>query len=169
MRVTDIEILFNHLYWVRDRLLEAAARLPPERFVSPDTVATRDLRATLVHELDVESSWRRRLRGAPAETWGPDAELRPADFPTVGTLAERWRRDEAEMRAWLAGLSDEALSAVWSDAGEPGFPLWFYLVHVQTHALQQFSDAATLLARAGQSPGELDFLWYADTRARRRR
>jgi hypothetical protein len=32
------------------------------------------------------------------------------------------------------------------------------------HAIQQFSDAATLLTKAGHSPGELEFLEFADPR-----
>jgi len=164
MRGSHVEILFDHLYWVRDRVLDSAARLPPKAFVSADTVTTRDLRATLVHELDVEWSWRQRLRGAPPAEWDPDAELRPADYETVASLAGHWRRDELEMRAWLASLSDEALATAWTDDGPARLPLWYFLIHIQTHALQQLSDAATLLARAGESVGEIDFLDYADPR-----
>ncbi|CAN5732497.1 hypothetical protein BH24CHL8_BH24CHL8_10910 [soil metagenome] len=57
MRKRDLIQLFDYMHWVNRRLLKAAARLPPGAFTAPSTVTTRDLRATLGHELDVEWSW----------------------------------------------------------------------------------------------------------------
>jgi uncharacterized damage-inducible protein DinB len=162
-----VRALFDHLYWVNRRLLAAAARLSTEEFTSPTTpetpivVTTRDLRATLVHELDVEWSWRLNLQGKPIDEWGPDEELKPEDYPDVRTLRERWARDEAEMRAWLEGLSDKDLARLTSSAfTNDQRPLWHYLLHITTHAAQQQADAATLLTLKGASPDELDFLAY---------
>ncbi len=160
MRLTDVQVLFAYLYWVRDRILEAAGFLPLEalnaRHESP-----RDLKSTLVHELDVEWSWRERLRG-PAGSSAPENELTPDDFPTLDSLRERWHGDEQEMRAWLMSLSDEDLTIPFRREGAR-FPLWFYLMHIFSHAMQQFSDAAVLLTSAGRSPGNLEFLSYANT------
>jgi hypothetical protein len=72
------------------------------------------------------------------------------------------------MRDWLATLGDDALNgpcraeATGSSAGE--HPLWFHLQHLYTHAIQQFSETAVLLTRAGHSPGELDFLQFVEER-----
>ena len=97
MHATDLTALFEYLYWIRDRALSRAAELTPERFVDPATVAYRDLRATLVHELDVERSWRLRLQGQPDAFW--DITLDAADYPDVASLAEHWQADEAETLA----------------------------------------------------------------------
>ena len=161
MRKADIVHLFDYLYWVNGRLLDAAATLDADRFTAPTTVTTRDLRATLVHELDVEWSWRMNLVGRPIEEIGPEAELRPEDYPTVAALREHWARDEAEMRAWLDGLTEAQMGApVDSLFTRDRRPLWHYLLHIVTHAGQQQADAATLLTLAGASPGELDYLDY---------
>jgi uncharacterized damage-inducible protein DinB len=76
VRASEAAALLDYLYWMRDTVLRAAAALDEAAFVGTTTVTNRDLRATLVHELDVQWSWRERLRGADWEEWGPDAELK---------------------------------------------------------------------------------------------
>jgi uncharacterized damage-inducible protein DinB len=166
MRSVEATTLFDHLYWIRDTVLDAAARLPAEEFTTPATVTTRDLRATLVHELDVEWSWRERLRGADWEEWGPDAELRGEEYPTVATVRAHWIRDEEEMRAWLASLTDADLD-VPPVRDEDCQPLSHYVMHLYSHGLQQLSEAAVLLTRAGQSPGDIGFLEFVQHTDRR--
>ena len=164
MRVADIEILFDYLFWLRDRVLGAAAELPPDVFAATDTVTTRDLRATLVHELDVESSWRERLRAVGVGEPPPETELDPADYATVEGLVAHWRRDEVETRRYLASLTDELLAADSPVEGRTGYPLAAYLTHVVMHGVQEWSDAAVLLRRAGHPSGTLGFLDFWDTR-----
>ncbi len=160
MRKSDLQPLLDYVYWVNHRLLKEATGLTPEQFAAPSNVTTRDLRATLVHELDVEWSWRLNLQGRAADA-DAAAELKPPDYPDVQTLREHWRREEAQMRAWFDSLADDALAqSVPSDVTRDRRPLWMYLVHVITHAMQQQADAATLLTLAGRSPGELGFLEY---------
>ena len=159
MRTTDVFTLFDYLSWARDAVLRAAAGLSAAEFTSTDTVATRDLRATLVHELDVQWSWRERLRGQDWADWGPDAELTADDYPTVDAITEHWTRDEVEMRAWLASLTDAALDAPPPRDEDP-YPLWYYAMHLVSHGIQQLSEAAVLLTRAGNSPGDIGFLEF---------
>jgi uncharacterized damage-inducible protein DinB len=166
MQKADVDVLVDYLYWMRDRILTAAEKLEHAWFVSPETVTTRDLRATLVHELDVEWSWRERLRGASAESWDSTAELKPQDYPSLEAVAEHWRRDEAEMRSWIDGLTDADLTSPPPGA-EDQYPLWYYVMHLVSHATQQLSDAAVLLTRAGRSPGDIGFLEFAEASAPR--
>src|SRR5438067_6464062 len=169
MRRQDLETLFGFSYWMKDRVLECAAKLTTAEFQAPSGLTTRDLRGTLVHTLDVESSWRARLQGRPEAVW--QKELRVSDFPTVGTLLESWRRDEVEMRAWLATLDDDTLARAADlpsgDAAPERYPLWYYVLHMHTHTHQQLCDASVLLSRMRQSPGDIDFLNYADELHRR--
>jgi uncharacterized damage-inducible protein DinB len=161
MRQSDIGGLFGYLYWLRDRALEEAAKLSRAAFLSTETVAYRDLRSTLVHELDVERSWVLRLRGDPREAW--DHDLAAGRYPDPASIADHWGREEAETRAWLTALTDADLSAPATVNGLEGFPLSTYLVHVVMHGVESFSAAAILLHRAGPSMGDVGFLDFIDT------
>ncbi len=161
MRPSDLGVLMDYHYWATRRVLSAAASLTDEEFRQTSGGTTRDLRSTLVHALDVEWSWRERLRGPDSET--EEAELQLDDFPNVAGLSERWARDESEMRAWIDGLSDEELAAPPHIRAEIGAPLWFFVMHILTHGTLQRADAAVLLTQAGHSPGDLDFLDFADS------
>ncbi|MGH2555092.1 MAG: DinB family protein, partial [Actinomycetota bacterium] len=101
-------------------------------------------------------------RGEPREAW--DGELPPEEFPTVRSLAQTWRENETEMRGWLESLDDDALEATVDLGPKDRFPLSVFLLHVLTHSVQQRRDAVILLERAGHSPPETDFLYYADSR-----
>jgi uncharacterized damage-inducible protein DinB len=157
VRSAEILDLFGYLYWIRDRVLAAAAEAGPDALRSTHAGSAKDLRATLVHELDVESGWRARLSGTE------EIDLDPADFPTIGAIAEHWQRDEIEMRRWLATLTDEMLAAPPPREANQSFPLWYYLVHVVSHGIQELEEAVVLLGVSGQAPRDLGFLDYADT------
>jgi uncharacterized damage-inducible protein DinB len=161
MRIADIQALFDFTYWADRQILRAAAAIPTEDFTRPITITYRNLRGTLVHTLDVEMSWRRRVRGEPKEVW--DASLSVDDYPTSDVLADDWARDESEMRAWLTTLSDEDLAAVIDLGTADRFPLWYYLVHIVTHSEQQRRDAQVILRHLGHEPPDLEFLYYADS------
>jgi hypothetical protein len=166
MRPSDITELFDHLYWIRDRIL-AAADHEGVPLTSEARVTGRDLRALLVHELDIEWSWRERLRAPDPTHFSASAEdMDPTDFRSIAVIRTRWLQDEREMRAWIRTLDQEALDARCRAEPDAAHPFWIHLQHLYTHAMQQFSDCAVTLTLAGRSPGELDFLDFVLERER---
>lgn len=142
--------------------LAAAADLDDEAFQHTPVVGHRDLRATLAHELDVELSWRARLRGEPPEAWGPEVEVKPEGFPTVALLADAWRADELEMRGWLDSLSASDLEQPITVNGLEGYSLTMYVLHVVEHGVTELATAAAILAQIGRSTGDLGVLNLLD-------
>ena len=163
MRTVDIETLFDFTYWANRQVLAVAAAIPVEEFRRPVSITYRNLRDTLVHALDVELSWRKRLRGEPKDVW--DVSLSFDDYPTARELGEHWSRDETEMRGWVASLSNRDLTEIVDLGNADRFPLWYYLVHIVTHSEQQRRDAQIILESLGHPPPDLEFLHYADSLA----
>ena len=160
MHADDVRLFFDYNYWANRQILAAAAQLPRAELTKPATFTWRNLQDTLLFALDVERSWRGRLRGEPKEVW--DASLRAENYATLADVAEHWARDEQAMRAWLESLDDRNLSSVVDLGGKDRFPLWVFLLHILTHSAQQRRDAVLLLKEVGREPPELDFLYYAD-------
>jgi uncharacterized damage-inducible protein DinB len=160
MNKDTVKSLFAYNYWATREILRAAQKLPIEAFTAPSELTYRNLRGTLVHALDVERSWRHRIRGEPRETW--DIELSADAYPSVESLAAAWSADESEMMAWLADTRDEDLARVIDLGPKDRFPMYAFVVHIVIHSTQQRRDAALLIERAGTSPPEIEFLNYAD-------
>ncbi|MCV0403763.1 MAG: hypothetical protein K5924_08625 [Chloroflexi bacterium] len=151
----------EHLWWTNRRLLDAAARLPEGAWAAAEHVTTRDLRSTLVHELDVEWSWRMALEGRPESEWGDEEDLQPEDFADVAALRERWTHESNALRDWVASLSDaDLLEPTRPGLSSRPLPRWMFVQHLVSHGAQQAADAATLLTAAGASPGDIGFLEY---------
>lgn len=158
MRHEEVGELIEYLFWVRDRILTASAALTESEFRSGDTVTTRDLRATLVHQLENEWAWRIRL----SEGAFPVGDLLPTDYPNLDTLVGHWRREERELRAWFERLSDRDLGAQ-PPGDDNTLALWRYLLCIVNHGTQQFTEAAVLLTRFGHSPGDIGFLAFCSS------
>jgi uncharacterized damage-inducible protein DinB len=158
MKIQDILILYDYNYWADARILAGAARVSSEQFAAPGTFPFGGLRGTLVHTLDAEQGWRTFFQRL---TWAGVPELKEADLPTRDLLGARWRDEEAAMRTYLAGLSDDDMNGhmryTADDGGMRDRLLWHCLVHVVNHGTQHRSEAAALLTGFGSSPGDLDF------------
>ncbi len=166
MRASEISLFVEYLAWVNGRLLDAADRLVPGTFAATAGDTVRDLRSTLVHELDVEWSWRMVLQGLPEEEWGSAQEMQAEDFEDLASLRARWTTEDAELHRWVASLTDEGLAEpVTPGLSNRELPLWYFVMHIVTHGMQQQADVATLLTAAGASPGEIGFLEFVGERA----
>lgn len=158
MRHEEVGDLIEYLFWMRDRILAAAAELTDEEFATRETVTSRDLRATLAHQLENEWAWRIRLTVGSF----PDGDILPSDDGNLGALKARWHREERDLRVWFAGLSDRELSSPPVGDDNP-LAMWRYLLYVVNHGTQQFTEAAVLLTRLGRSPGEIGYLAFCST------
>lgn len=153
--------LYDYTYWATLRLLDTTHQAGDEAFAAQHPgLYYGSLRGTLVHILSAEWIWRTRCQ----EAISPTSLLDPLAFPTVSSLAHRWRQEESIMRAYLDGLTDGDLQRTVSYQSTKGQPfqnvLWHLLAHVVNHGTQHRSEAALVLTELGHSPGDLDMILY---------
>ncbi len=174
MNTDGIRLLFAYNYWADQRILKTCAKVSPEQYVARTDfgLGFPSLRTTLVHLLGGESQGRITCQGAYAQPLTvaeyATTELTEAQFPALHDLEERWRTEQKEMRAYLAGLTDEKLNGILRYVIPGGIVrervLWHCLLHAVNHGTQHRSEAAALLTSYGQSPGELDFTLFLNER-----
>lgn len=155
--------LYEYSYWARDRQLEACATLTPEQFVRPLGSSFSSVRDTLVHLLGAEWIWLERWQGR-----SPRMVPSPAEFPSLVTVESRWREVERDLRAYLVGLSPEALQQPLTYTNLRGesfsYPLWQTLLHLVNHQTYHRGQITTLLRQLGVSPPAVDYLRLVDAR-----
>ena len=165
MNIQDIRDMYEYNYWANHRILEMTAKVTPEQFVAPSSHSFSSLQGTLVHTLDAEWHWRLLLQ--TGEVW-VEPDLNSADFPTVDVLQERWGAEEQAMWGYVSGLNDADLAGIVRYPVDGGIIreriLWHCLYHVVNHGMQHRSEAANLLTVYGQSPGDIDFTYFLNSR-----
>jgi uncharacterized damage-inducible protein DinB len=164
MHKADILLLYDYNYWANKRILDAAAALSDADFLVPRTLVWGSVRNTLAHAWGAEWIWRQRCQGT-SPTALPSAD----EFPTLAVLQARWDEEEAAMRAYLSGLSEEQLNGALryrtTGGKEYSAVLWQILAHVVNHGTQHRAEVAQTLTDLGHSPGDVDLIIYLRQRA----
>ena len=157
-------LLYDYVYWARDRILKAAEGMSEEEYAKPNGFNYGSIRAILSHCLAAEA-------GAIARWTGGERPqgLTQEDMPTVEALKARWREEEARLRPFLASLQDDDLDrdiVTRRPTGEETHrPLFVDLTQIANHETQHRSEAAEALTMVGRSPGDLDFSVFYRERA----
>ena len=159
MRQADVAILYAYNYWATKRILAAASKVSNDQFVARTAFPRGSLRGTLVHIMDAEYGWRTLI-----EESREAEDLAESEFPSLGSLQQRWHEEESRMRAYLANVHDESLDGILRYTNPAGIRrervLWHCLFHVVNHGTQHRSEAAAMLTDYGQSPGDIDFSMF---------
>src|ERR1700737_4039984 len=106
--IVPVEVLRSHSAyntWANLRLVDAAAKLPPEELTRDFRTADRSILDTLVHVFGAERAWLARLQGAPSPGFITDADR------SLAVLQNDWPALDERWNLWLSGLSDEAANA----------------------------------------------------------
>lgn len=143
-----------------ERILACAAQCTDEQLDTVSDYGIGSLRATLWHTLIVEYGWRMRCQGVDVRQQSPSVE----PTATVAALQAFQQEDAERARVYLASLSEDDLVGTFTASRPNGetatFVRWQVLQHILYHSAQHRSEAATLLTQYGQSPGDLDFIYY---------
>jgi uncharacterized damage-inducible protein DinB len=165
MTVKDLQRLYEYGYWANAKLFPVIAQLTPEQFTHPVVGGHESVRNTIVHVMSAEWGWISRC-GGPER--GP--ALKPADFPTVESVLETWKKVEGYVREFLARIPDADLArdVEFSLPGleKRSMAIGELLQHGAIHAVHHRGQVAVLLRMLGHTPGNFDLLFYdAERRA----
>lgn len=157
----DKEIIaqvYEYGIWANRKLLDKAAALTDEQLRHKFTAGAQPILHTFAHLVSAEWRWLQAWKGEPMTE-----RLTVDDLPTLDAVRAKWEPLFAERRAFIASLTPEHLAQpiVRKVQGrEQGIILWHALVHVANHGTQHRSEIALMLTDLGQSPGDLDMVWY---------
>jgi uncharacterized damage-inducible protein DinB len=112
----------------------------------------------LVHALSAEWGWLDRCGGTKR---GP--ALKPDDYPTVESVAEKWSTVEGYVREFLSTLTDADLGRdveYVTENGKRSMRLGELIHHGANHAVHHRGQVALLLRLLDYTPGNVDILFY---------
>jgi uncharacterized damage-inducible protein DinB len=160
MDKSDLRLLYDYYYWANARILACAGQLQAEQFTAAQPIPHGSLRGVLMHMLNVERTWRTvTLEGGLRPSRIPEGEISDA-----AALSARWQAEEQTMRKLLAGLPEGSLDIPKKITNSTGvnyeWLLWQPLYQVLNHGTQHRSEAAVMLTELGQSPGDIDFIFF---------
>jgi uncharacterized damage-inducible protein DinB len=158
--ITYFRYLLVYTRWARDRVLDAATKVPASEYLAPRALDHGSIHSTLFHTMAAETLWRRRWMG------DQDARIMPESAaPNLQTLTSLWLVEDAKVDSYLDGLADGDLQRRIDYSNSSGVrfaePLYLHLTQILVHGAQHRSEVALALTALGQSPGFLDFVAFA--------
>jgi len=151
--------LFAYHAHTHQRLLECAARLSLDDYTQIPGDGLRSIHDLFFHLLRTDHSWRLGV-----ESGARQPPLRPEDHPTLQSLQAAFEHEATAWQALLERLTAEQIEGDISLANRDGsafaVPRWRILQHVVLHGMQHHAELAALLTAKGQSPGDIDFIFF---------
>lgn len=154
---------FKHLYSYHFdmifRLLSLAKELNKTDINEHIGDDRRSIYDTLFHLLDTDRGWRLAL-----ETGRRSAPLQPENYPDLVALREGFDEERAAWDSFFGDLGDDEIDEVVELIAGPDRTFkvgrWKVVQHVLFHGMQHQAELAQLLTHKGQSPGDIDLIFY---------
>ncbi len=159
MNLEDIRQLFDYTEYANHLVLDAAEKLTEEQLHQDVKISMGSIFGTLVHMAAAEWIWLERWQGnSPAGLWKADA------FADLPTLRAEWQKIEANRKAFLDGLTMDALHADLDYKNTKGemasLPLVALMQHVVNHATLHRGQVVGMIRQLGIAPPAVDLLFY---------
>jgi uncharacterized damage-inducible protein DinB len=157
--MTDYQYLFRYHFDTTARLLEGAASLSEaDRHTRPD-YSLRSIHDLFVHLLGTSRGWRIGM-----ESGSQPASLDADQYQRLSVVREGLEQERSAWAALLEALSDSQIAEGVELTSTSGavFPVvrWRVLQHLILHGMQHHAEIAQMLTNLGQSPGDLDVIFY---------
>jgi uncharacterized damage-inducible protein DinB len=139
--------------------MESARNLGEADYKRSPSYGRGSVHGLLFHVLRADQGWRLGL-----ETGRQLSPLREEDFPDLKSLQTGFEDEQGAWQALLDRLAAEDIGGnieltTWR-GDVVTFARWRILQHVVLHGMQHHSELAQLLTAKGQSPGNIDFIFF---------
>lgn len=163
MDTNTIRDLHGYDGWATNRVLECAAALSTGQFVATDDTPWGSIRNQFVHQLIVHRRW---LSWADGTMSGEEAyrlSVEMEDYPDIASVRAMWVDVRDQTRPFLERMTMDDLErdlTVDTPGYEFSIPVGQVMIHIALHSMQHRTETTVALTRLGQSPGDLDYLFY---------
>lgn len=139
---------------------DCVVKLSHEQFTQPSDYSIGSVHEQLVHTMEVEWLWLRRLQNVP-----PDTFHQAMDYPTRDSIRARWDMIEAAWRAFLNGLPEGDLTGYAeytsrTDGKVYRTPLFEALTQVLHHGTDHRAQTLAQIHRVGGETIAQDYVYY---------
>ena len=155
----QFQTLFDYHWHTTSRLMACSAQLNLVDYQEKPGYGHGSIHDLLFHLLRTDRSWRLAL-----QTGKQVSPIRPEDYPTLESLKTGFDQEQAAWQVLLEPLSEAEIDGSVQLTSWRGdvFTMfrWRILQHLILHGMQHQAELAQLLTAKGQSPGDIDFIFF---------
>jgi uncharacterized damage-inducible protein DinB len=159
MSKSQFQTLFAYHWHTTRQLMECSSRLSEAEYIENPGYGHGSIHDLLFHLLRSDTTWRLTLESGQRPT-----PLVVEDFPTLESLQTGFASEQGAWEGYLEGLSEAEIDEVVNLTNRRGealaTPRWRVFEHLVLHGMQHHSELAQLLTAKGQSPGNIDFIYF---------
>jgi len=161
-----IRLLYDYTKWADGRMFEAAGKLTPEQWTKDLGSSLKSARDTVVHLVSAQWIWLSRWTGE-----SPKAMFSAADYPTQGSIREKWEPLAGQLAGFVAEQTEESLAKPVQYKNLKGEPMSFLLgqlmLHAVNHSTYHRGQVTTLIRQLGAQPMSSDLVVYYAEKAKK--
>jgi uncharacterized damage-inducible protein DinB len=164
-----VRALYEYNEWANNHMLDATAGLTEEEFSRNQGASFESVEGNLAHIVGAQIIWFQRWNGGA----NPKPVLEFQKLHGLPEIRETFDRSHAELRSFLASLTDDRLERVLAYRDSAGNPyervMWQLMSHVVNHGTHHRAETAMAMGPLGQPMRELDYTYFELERAGVRR
>jgi len=164
-----IRALYDYNEWANNHVLEAAFLLSDEEFSRKQGASFESVEGNLAHIAGAQIIWLERWTGGSNSK--PVLEFQK--LRGLPSIRETVERSHAELRSFIASLTDTRLEEVLAYHDSAGSPyervMWQLMAHVVNHGTHHRAETAMAMGLVGKPMRELDYSYFEMERAGVRR
>lgn len=159
-----VRFLYAYMRWADGRMLEAVAKLAPEKWAQDLASSHKSVRDTVVHLVSGQWMWLSRWKGtSPRTMWDP------SDFPGPTSIRPKWEEIAQTLGDFVAQQTEESLARDVTYTNTQGktftYPLGPLMLHLANHSTYHRGQVTTMLRQLGAAPASSDItLFLAEKR-----